>query len=496
MEPQYLHDNDPWRLAEDIPDLDFHFSQIWLSAFVNDLEKTIGINYKKVLCVYSGYTLKFFYGTKDSEDVGRHILDLLKLDPGFGQAINDNIRRTADGLKSISAKIDAEYLQSLSNEQLKLFHQQLDAIHTEFYTWGWLPNAVDMFNNDFTTYLKSELGKKVSAEKVNEVLVNLTATKEKSIVQQEYESLLQLVAMKQDGVNEVVFKEALKKHHETYFYVKHLWVGTEGYSPEYYLQEVNRIIAEGGQGKAMLGNTEKLFQEALQKREALLRDLGFDEHIRKLFDVYAEFAVTKSYRRDAQLYWAYKMDALFKELSFRFGIDTMQTRFVLPSEIYAALDAGELSGAMKTELAERIKYCAYYGEKNFEKVYIHEEAKRLEESTIVEIDKNITEIKGQVACLGKAVGKVKIINSPADMHKMEQGDILVSIATNPDIVLAMQKAAAIVTEQGGITSHAAIVSRELNTPCVIGTKIATQVLKDGDMVEVDARAGIVKKNIE
>ena len=78
------------------------------------------------------------------------------------------------------------------------------------------------------------------------------------------------------------------------------------------------------------------------------------------------------------------------------------------------------------------------------------------------------------------------------MNKMNKGDILVSIATDPDIVPAMKKAAAIVTEQGGVTSHAAIVSRELRIPCVIGTKIATKVLKDNDLVEVDATKGIIK----
>ena len=76
---------------------------------------------------------------------------------------------------------------------------------------------------------------------------------------------------------------------------------------------------------------------------------------------------------------------------------------------------------------------------------------------------------------------------------MNKGDILVSIASDPDIVPAMKKAAAIVTEQGGVTSHAAIVSRELGIPCVIGTKIATKVLKDGDIVEVDATKGTVRK---
>ena len=75
---------------------------------------------------------------------------------------------------------------------------------------------------------------------------------------------------------------------------------------------------------------------------------------------------------------------------------------------------------------------------------------------------------------------------------MKKGDILVSIATNPNLVSAMKKASAIITNAGGLTCHAAIVSRELNIPCIVGTKVATKVLKDGDLVEVDADEGMVK----
>ncbi len=64
--------------------------------------------------------------------------------------------------------------------------------------------------------------------------------------------------------------------------------------------------------------------------------------------------------------------------------------------------------------------------------------------------------------------------------------------TSPDYILAMEKAAGFITDEGGLTCHAAIVAREMNKPCLIGTKIATKVLKDGDMVEVDAAKGIVK----
>lgn len=75
----------------------------------------------------------------------------------------------------------------------------------------------------------------------------------------------------------------------------------------------------------------------------------------------------------------------------------------------------------------------------------------------------------------------------------KEGDILVAKAAMPDYVPAIRKAGAIITDLGGLTSHAAIFSRELKVPCIIGTKIATKVLKDGDLVEMDVGKGVVKK---
>jgi len=101
-------------------------------------------------------------------------------------------------------------------------------------------------------------------------------------------------------------------------------------------------------------------------------------------------------------------------------------------------------------------------------------------------------IRGQIASPGIVRGRAKIILSYKEISKIKKGDILVSTMTTPDFVSAMEKASAIITNEGGITCHAAIVSRELNIPCIIGTKIATQVLKDGDLIEVDANNGIIK----
>jgi pyruvate,water dikinase len=79
------------------------------------------------------------------------------------------------------------------------------------------------------------------------------------------------------------------------------------------------------------------------------------------------------------------------------------------------------------------------------------------------------------------------------MTNIENGEVLVCTMTTPELVPLMQKASAIVTDLGGILSHAAIISRELGKPCVVGTGKATQVLKDGDFVEVDADEGVVRR---
>ncbi len=109
------------------------------------------------------------------------------------------------------------------------------------------------------------------------------------------------------------------------------------------------------------------------------------------------------------------------------------------------------------------------------------------------VNADIREIKGQVGARGVARGRVRIVRSiDAKAADFTSGDVLVTGMTRPEFVPLMSRAAAVVTDEGGITCHAAIISRELGIPCVIGTKHATQLLHDGDLVDVDANAGVVR----
>ena len=116
--------------------------------------------------------------------------------------------------------------------------------------------------------------------------------------------------------------------------------------------------------------------------------------------------------------------------------------------------------------------------------------------------KETKELTGTIACKGKITGKAVVMptifknlgKALIKINKiMKKGDILISHTTSPEITVLCEKSSAIVTDQGGLGSHAAIISRELNIPCIVGTQIATRVFKTGDIVEVDANKGIVKK---
>jgi len=112
---------------------------------------------------------------------------------------------------------------------------------------------------------------------------------------------------------------------------------------------------------------------------------------------------------------------------------------------------------------------------------------------------NLKELKGEIILSGLAaspgigVGKIKIVHGMEDLKKVNQGDVLVTEMTNPDMVVTMQRSSAIVTDEGGLTAHAAIVSREMGIPAVVGTQDATRKLKEGEIITVDGFTGKIYK---
>ena len=179
------------------------------------------------------------------------------------------------------------------------------------------------------------------------------------------------------------------------------------------------------------------------------------------------------------------------EAANRLNLSFEQLIYCFPEEIYSALEGkGRINNR---DVSMRIKKYVM-GTLNGKDIAwsVGDKVNVLKGALNKKIEKEST-IRGVVAQRGVVRGKVKIILDRRGISEIKRGEILVTKLTTPDFMPAIEKSKAIITDLGGITSHAAIVSRELKRPCIVGTKIATKVLQDGDMVEVDADKGIVKK---
>jgi phosphohistidine swiveling domain-containing protein len=185
--------------------------------------------------------------------------------------------------------------------------------------------------------------------------------------------------------------------------------------------------------------------------------------------------------------------SLFEEIARRLAVSTDDLYYLTLVEIADALNHGKSVADLSQDRKDIT--VLYYPDK---KLLMYEGASAetmLKDGGFSEIAAMVAEhsqLHGQVASLGKASGRAVVVkNSDEAMVQVREGDVLVAPYTAPEYLPAMRKVVAIVTETGGITSHAAIVSREMKIPCVIAVPNVTSILHTGDMIEVDADAGTI-----
>lgn len=205
-----------------------------------------------------------------------------------------------------------------------------------------------------------------------------------------------------------------------------------------------------------------------------------------------EYAYIRTWRTDVIYGAEYRAGFIFAKIAESIGWQLYDFSYLTPTEIRSGI-ANNKEPISQEELARRKEFFGTIMIRGELEVFSGQEGKTLMESLKAKEDYSaIQELKGSIAFMGKAQGHAKLVFTPQDIKKVERGDVLVAVMTFPHFIAAMEKACAFVTDEGGILCHAAIVSREMRKPCVIATKYATKIFKDGDMVEVDAEKGVVR----
>lgn len=436
---------------------------------------------------------------------------LVEKDNQFVEKLIDTTNKLGEIFNEWSEKnIFKAEMQKLSNENIVFLLKNFIEKQGEMYAYGTTLPILDFGSFSFVEgNLKMILKEKLSETEYEKYFEILTEPLHNSFAQDQEEDLLSMMSkfytnenwkrdVNQKSLTEIKaehpeFYEALQKHTFKHAWVYYVYLGP-AYTEKDFFEFIKDYLHKEVSPTEKLEQVKSRKQEVASLREKYIEDLKPNEFERMILKLVSKLVWAKPRRKDYQSKSYYHLEKLLREIARRLSISVSQARSIPIDLLVTSLEKGEVDLSIINSIYKF--HVCLPDENSGVLVFSNEEANdflsRYVKSEKSEDIKDIKEIKGVVAYKGKAKGKVKVINSPADMGKMQEGDILVSLATTPSIVPAMKKAGAIITDEGGLTCHASIVSRELGITCVVGTKFASKILKDGDMVEVDAITGIVR----
>ncbi len=208
--------------------------------------------------------------------------------------------------------------------------------------------------------------------------------------------------------------------------------------------------------------------------------------LRQLAELAREFSYWKTHRLDIFSLADSKINRLYEKLAKHIGISTAQMFFMTRDEICRSYEQKSPVVDGKTLQKRQSAYCLALvdGQINF---YVPSQA-----IDQISSNKSAQAIRGVVASNGVVKGRARVVMRMEDLDNFQKGEVLVTPMTRPEYGVTLDNAVAFVTDEGGILCHAAIISREMSKPCIVGTANATKLLKTGDFVEVDADKGLVR----
>jgi len=433
--------------------------------------------------------------------LGRMIITGLEQKSLDVDALRAKTKNVGEDLIQQSLALTPARIAKMSEAEMAAWMEPAWRASADVVAMGFIPVASDFHHNLLTNRLEDILAEHMGPRthmtaKEYLALLCSNALSEHSWAETKaaYELAVQVAQTAKGKTDADFFKHhptlqnALARHVEKYAWI---FYGYEG--PLWSEKQFAERILKMAQGNPQSEWAAKLQErdELAEKQHHAMDELGLNEDERALFHAAQTFLYMKSYRMDVRSVTSSRFDLIFQELERRHGIALRVWRCAELDGILAFLKSGDKSALTDAEKRTSFFVCTWLkGKKIFR--YGAEADDYLNTMQLKDAVQKTDELKGQVACTGLVRGRVKIVNTVADILKVLHGDVLVSLATSPDLLPAMHRARAFVTVGGGITSHAAIVSREMKKPCLVGVRHATELLKDGDLVEVDANNGFVR----
>jgi phosphohistidine swiveling domain-containing protein len=472
--------------------------------------KFLGYGYTEMLFIFKKDYLEYHYLENDWKNIGQEFLKRFEKDRSYLRQIMKKDRNLVARAEKTMRKIEKINFNFLNKKQLVDLYQE---IWDNYHLTVDVSHVIEGISFVVEPLLKEKLEKIFGLEKheskFRELFNALFQPAKPSFANDEYIEILGIIQLiERDKKSLALFKnqrpvEILRKmnptirkrliaHAKKYFYNQVNYFYGESLNELDYIKEIKDLFKEGVDARKKIVEEKNKYILNNRKRQEIIKKYKINGEVAKLIEISLQVLHWQDYRKKNILSGVYFMNLILKEIGKRFEIPLEMLKRYAPPEIAMK----NLNQFNRAEAKERIKQFVVYmrREKNdiLISFYLGKNCDNFMGAYRQKfVEKN--DVHGTCAAPGKMLGMVKVCKTKEDLARFKKGEVLVAAMTRPEYVPAMRKAAAIVTNEGGLTCHAAIVARELGIPCVIGTKIATEVLKNGDLVEVNANHGTVRK---
>lgn len=434
-----------------------------------------GIEWPRGLALYKLEKEKKFVWVQDFPEMRKYglVAFLKKMLPDKERnAIYDKWLVDLRSLEGIEKEIDKTDLKNLSEEELLNLSGRLINALRDFWIYVTIP---ELANYGSLPYLEEKLRKYISDdEELHSAMEILTAPENSSFYQLEEIDLVE--------------SKNLKEHVKKYYWIKNSYESVEIVDEKFFENRKKELP------KNLREIIRKKQEEVKKKKLELKEKYLLSDEVMKIAEAIVigiEWQDTR--KKDIWIYLHYKY-LILKEICRRYDLPIEDMLNFRQLEIQEFL---KKKANIKEEIVKRKVGFGILCESG--KLTLLDASKTLRYWDLYAEEKvsdKIDSVKGVVASKGsikKLTGKVRIVLNPKKSSGLREGEILVTSMTTPEYIFLMKNAKAIITDAGGLTSHAAIVSRELEVPCIVGTKVATKVFKDGDIIELNTSNGEVRK---
>lgn len=415
-----------------------------LEGSMKHLEDYAGYGYPTTILMFKDGIVRWICREDEFIKAGEKLLAIYKNPKKEKEMVRDTLERLAV-LSKVEKEIEESDLTTFTQEQLANLYRRLHDNFVAYYSIGAMHEPIPM---------QAELELKNNTSLSDDLISSLTAPTKISFIK--------------EADNYLLKTKDIKGFIKRYFWIDNNYSGTKVLSEEDVKKRFRHI---------------KLGEIA---RKDSLKIPKLSETEKRLVEILKNYGAYQDERKRNILIYLHFLEILLKEIGERGKVSLKAMRDTFPEEIPDILN-GKISEDFISKRREKC-FVVWEEGKSKPQILTGDKTRQWEEKLLVKHE-NTQIVKGNCASKGKAKGKVRVLLNASANDELKNGEILVTFMTSPDFMSAIRRCVAIVTNLGGVTSHAAIISRELGIPCVVGTKNATEVLKTGDMVEVNADKG-------